>query len=185
MSRTVLVIHGAGEPRRRDGKIYWEPLLASDLGAGYIVTAPRMPRPDNPEYATWAPRIAQLIAATPNPAVVDHSFGASILVKYLAEARSRPALAGLFLIATPYWGPHFREFAKPPDFGARLADASPLYLYHSRDDPEVPFEHLERYSRALPHATVRALDGYGHEFDRPHFPELVADIRREILRSAR
>jgi len=48
----------------------------------------------------------------------------------------------------------------------------------SRDDPEIPFEHLERYSRPLPHAIVRALDGRGHEFNQPEFPELANDIRR-------
>jgi serine hydrolase len=180
MSRTLLVIHGAGEPRRHGGKVYWEPLLASHLGPDYVVKAPRMPRPDNPQYATWARRIAKLIADTTNPALVGHSFGASVLLKYLAEATSRPVIAGLFLIATPFWGRDFAEFALPPDFGARLADMSPVYLYHSRDDPEVPFEHLERYRRALPRATVRALDGRGHEFDQPQFPELVADIRRLV-----
>ncbi len=113
---------------------------------------------------------------------MGHSFGASVLLKYLAEASSRPAIAGLFLIATPYWGPSFPEFALPPDFGARLAEVSPLYLYHSRDDPEVPFEHLERYARALPQATIRPLDGRGHEFDQPQFHELVADIRRCVHR---
>ena len=49
---------------------------------------------------------------------------------------------------------------------------------HSRDDPEIPFEHLERYSRVLPHAIVRALDGRGHELNQPEFPELADDIRR-------
>jgi len=74
----------------------------------------------------------------------------------------RPALAGLFLIATPFWGPEFPEFALPPDVGERLRDLSPTCLYHSRDDAEIPFEHLERYRRILPHATVRVLNGRGH-----------------------
>jgi predicted alpha/beta hydrolase family esterase len=100
-----------------------------------------------------------------------------VLLKYLAETVRRPALAGLFLIATPFWGPDFLEFALPPDFGARLRDLSPICLYHSRDDAEVPVDHLERYRRALPHATVRALDDRGHEFDQARFPELAADIR--------
>ncbi len=47
-----------------------------------------------------------------------------------------------------------------------------------RDDPVVPLEHLEHYRRALPHAVVRLLDGRGHEFNQPEFPELVADIRQ-------
>jgi predicted alpha/beta hydrolase family esterase len=177
MARTVLVVHGAGEPRRRRGKVYWEPLLADALGPGYLVKAPRMPRPDEPQYWTWARRIAALIAGARKPILVGHSFGASVLLKYLSETIPRPALAGLFLVATPFWGPKFPEFALAPDFGVRLRDVAPLYLYHSRDDPELPIEHLERYSRALPQAIVRVLDGRGHEFNQPEFPELAADIR--------
>lgn len=75
-------------------------------------------------------------------------------------------------------GPLVRELALPPDFGVRLRDVSPLHLDHSRDDPELPFGHLERYHRELPHAVVRPLDGRGHEFDQTEFPELVADILR-------
>jgi predicted alpha/beta hydrolase family esterase len=177
MARSVLVIHGAGEPRRWGGEVYWEPLLRNALGPDYLVKAPRMPRPTKPQYRTWGRRIAQLIAGSTNPILVGHSFGASVIVKYLAETVPRPALAGLFLLAMPFWGPDFPEFALPSDFGVRLRDVSPVYLYHSRDDLEVPFEHLERFSRALPQAIVRALDGRGHEFDQPQFPELAADIR--------
>lgn len=176
MARTVLVIHGAGDPRRRGGKVYWEPMLRNALRADYVVRAPRMPEPNNPRYRTWARRIAHLIARTSDPVLVAHSFGASVVLKYLAEAARRPSVAGLFLIAMPFWGAEFPEFALSPDFGVHLRDLSPIYLYHSRDDPEVPFEHLERYRRALPQAIVRALDGRGHEFDQPQFPELVADI---------
>jgi uncharacterized protein len=114
---------------------------------------------------------------------VGHSFGASVLLKYLSETVRRPPLTGLFLVATPFWGSDFPEFALPPDFGARLREVRPVYLYHSRDDPEIPLEHLERYGRALPHAVVRILDGRGHEFDQPQFPELAADIRRLARRS--
>jgi predicted alpha/beta hydrolase family esterase len=178
MTRTVLVIHGAGEPRRRASKVYWEPLLGKSLGTDYMVRAPPMPQPTEPHYRTWASRIAELIAGINNPVLVGHSFGASVLLKYLCEAAPRPSFAGLFVIATPFWGPEFPEFALPPDFGVRLRDVSPLYFYHSRDDSEVPFENLERYRRALPHAIVRVLDGRGHEFAQPQFPELVDDIRR-------
>jgi predicted alpha/beta hydrolase family esterase len=113
---------------------------------------------------------------------VGHSFGASVLVKYLAETVRRPALAGLFLVATPFWGPDFPEYSLPPDFAARLRDLSPIWLYHSRDDAEISVEHLDRYRRALPHATVRVLDDRGHEFNQAQFPELAADIRRLALR---
>jgi serine hydrolase len=183
MARAVLVVHGAGEPRRRRGRVYWEPLLGDALGPGYRVQAPRMPRPAHPQYWAWARRIDELIAGTRRPILVGHSLGASVLLKYLSETVRRPPLTGLFLVATPFWGSDFAEFALPPDFGARMREMRPVYLYHSRDDPEIPLEHLERYGRALPHAIVRILDGRGHEFDQPQFPELVADIRRLVRRS--
>jgi uncharacterized protein len=176
MKRTVLVIHGAGEPRRRDGRVYWEPMLEHSLGPDYLVKAPRMPKPDDPHYRTWAQRIEQLISDTTNPVLAGHSFGASVLLKYLAEARPLPSFTGLFLIATPFWGPDFPEFALPADFADRLRDVSPIHLYHSRDDEDIPIEHMERYRRALPQAIVRTLDGRGHEFDQPMFPELAGDI---------
>jgi uncharacterized protein len=177
-ARTVLVIHGAGEPRRTEGEVYWKPLLESSLGKGYVVRAPVMPKPDQPSYDAWARRIGELIGAASNPVLVGHSLGASVLLKYRCEASPPPPCAGLFLVSTPFWGPQLPEFALPPDFGARLRDVGPLYFYHSKDDPEVPLDHLERYRRALPHAVVRVLDGRGHEFAQPDFPELADDIRR-------
>lgn len=181
MKRNVLVIHGAGEPRRRNGKVYWEPLLQHGLGKTYVVRAPRMPHPEHPQYKPWADRIVELLADSADPILVGHSFGASVLLKHLAEAAKRPAVAGVFLVATPFWGANFAEFALPSDFGVRLRDLTPLYFYQSRDDSEVPIEHLERFRRALPQAVVRVLDGRGHEFDQPDFPELVADIRNSAV----
>lgn len=182
MARTVLVIHGAGAPHRRRGKVYWEPLLESSLGSTYRVSAPRMPKPEQPNYWTWARRVDELLTRARTPIIVGHSFGASVLLKYMSETVRRPAFAGLFLIATPCWGAKFPEFALAPDAGVRLRDLSPIYFYHSRDDDQVPFEHVERYRRLLPHAKLRALNGRGHEFDQPEFPELAADIRRHRLR---
>ena len=184
MARNVLVVHGAGEPPRRRRKVYWEPLLGDALGPGYRVRAPRLPRPEDPQYWPWARRVDALIRSTRQPVLVGHSFGASVLLKYLAETVRRPALTGLFLVATPFWGPEFPEFALPPDFGTRLRDLSPIYLYRSRDDTEIPVEHLERYRRALPHAIVRVLADRGHEFNQAEFPELVADIRNLAPRQA-
>lgn len=112
--------------------------------------------------------------------LVGHSFGASVILEYLCEAVPRPSLSGLFLVATPFWGPDFPDFALPPDFAARLRGVSPLFLYHSRDDSVIPVADLRRFRRALPWAVVRTLDGRGHEFAQQEFPELVDDIRRAV-----
>lgn len=178
MTHAVLVFHGAGEPRIREGRVYWEPLIEAGLGAGFRVHAPRMPDPEDPHHAPWAARIAELIAGADRPLLVGHSFGASTLLKYFARAEPRPAFRGVFLVATPFWDSKFPEYALTKNDIAKLQDVSPLFFYQSRDDEEVGIDHLSKYRDALPQAVFRELDGRGHEFDQSSFLELVADIHR-------
>jgi uncharacterized protein len=184
MSNVVLVFHGAGEPRRRDGRVYWEPLLEAGLGAGFEVRAPRMPEPEDPHYEPWAARMAGMISKADRPFLVGHSFGASTLLQYLARAEPPSAMRGVFLAATPFWGSEFPEYALTQRDIVELQRVSPLVFYQSRDDEEVGIEHLAKFRRAFPGAAFRELDGRGHEFDRDGFPELVADIRRYAGESA-
>ena len=53
---------------------------------------------------------------------------------------------------------------------------APVFLYHSRHDPEVPFDHLGLFAAKLPHATQRPLEGSEHSFING-LPQLVTDIR--------
>jgi uncharacterized protein len=184
MSKDVLVFHGAGEPRMRDGRIYWEPLLEAGLGAEFRVLAPRMPDPEDPHYAPWAAKIAEQIATADRPILVGHSFGASTLLQFLARAEPRPAFRGAFFVSTPFWDPDFQAYALTKRDIAKLQRMSPLIFYQSRDDEVVGFEHLGKFENALPQATFRELDGCGHEFDQAGFPELVADIQRHARDSA-
>jgi len=177
MSQLVLVIHGAGEPRRRGRRIFWEPLLGDALGPTYRVRAPRMPDPEHPDDRAWRERIAELVLEADHPVLVGHSFGASTLLRFVAQGEPQPALRGLFLVATPFWGKNFPDFALTAEHLRRLQSISPLFFYQSADDPTVGLTHFQKYQKALPHAVFRRLDGRGHEFDQDTFPELVDDIR--------
>ncbi len=57
----------------------------------------------------------------------------------------------------------------------RVSDI-PTFLYHSRDDPEIPVSHLRRYEEHLPNATSRLIQGSQHSFT-DGLPQLVSDIR--------
>ena len=177
MSQPVLVIHGAGEPRRRGRRVFWEPLLGDALGPAYRVRAPRMPDPEHPDDRAWRDRIAQLVSEADHPVLVGHSFGASTLLRFVAQAEPQPDFRGLFLVATPFWGKDFPDFALTAEHLRRLQAMSPLFFYQSADDPIVGLTHFQKYQQSLPHAVFRRLDGRGHEFDQETFPELVADIR--------
>jgi predicted alpha/beta hydrolase family esterase len=138
-----------------------------------------MPEPDEPRYRPWRDRIEQELSKVQGSVMLlAHSYGGSVLVKYLAEGTHPAALSGLFLASVPYWGPggwRDDEDDLPDDFAAHLPQA-PIFLYHSRDDPEVPFAHLGLYAAQLPQATVRPIDGAEHSFING-LPQLLTDIQ--------
>jgi predicted alpha/beta hydrolase family esterase len=179
MQSLVLFIHGGGDGAYEEAA----PLVASlqdALGPAYEVRRPRMPTDDDATYEDWVAPIERELAR-PARAVylVGHSVGGSVLLKYLSEARSAPAIAGLFVIAAPYWGADdfwsWDDARLPPDVGARLASLPDVFLYHSRDDAVVPFAHLAYYETLLPRAVFRKLDGRGHDLGND-----LADVARDI-----
>jgi serine hydrolase len=161
--------------------------LERSLGADYQVIAPEMPDAAiGPHYLPWRNQIDSELSAVDGAVVlVGHSFGGSVLLKYLAEGPPPRSVAGLFLVSVPWWGPEgwaYDEYALPADFASRLP-AMPTFFYHSREDPHVPFAHLALYEQRLPQATSRPIDGSQHSFT-DGLPELVSDIRDAVEGSA-
>lgn len=179
MTRTVLFVHSAGTQGPHEGSSDLLGHLRAALGPGYEVRSPLMPEPDEPRHAAWRDRLVEELAALPaDGIVVGHSLGGSTVLKTLVERSPGREIGGLFLLATPFWNPAdpaIAEYALPDGFAARLPPIGRLFLYHSRDDKEVPVAHLERYARSLPRAVVRELGGYGHLFA-AGCPELVRDL---------
>jgi predicted alpha/beta hydrolase family esterase len=178
-TQPVLFIQGAGSMHAPEGSGRLAAYLARELGTGYRVIAPEMPDADNPHYQPWRDRIDQQLETMDEEMIlVGHSLGGSVLLKYLAEGSYRTPVRGLFLVSVPSWGPDgwaYDEYAAPPDVGSRLPP-SRIFLYHSRDDPEVPFTHLGYYQDTIPTATARPIDGSQHSFV-DGLPTLVDDIK--------
>jgi predicted alpha/beta hydrolase family esterase len=178
--RQVFFLHSAGSQGKGEGSDRFAGLLEQGLGSGYEVRRPIMPEPDNPSFLRWrGPVERELCALDDGALLIGHSLGGSVLLKVLSEARDFPRIAGLFLVAVPFWGAggwDVEEFVLGDDFAKRLPEIPRVVLYHSRDDDSVPFAHLDRYARALPLATVRPLDGFGHLFEAP-CAELLTDIQ--------
>jgi len=183
VKRHVLFIHGGGE-RVREADKKLAASLRDALGATYDVRYPEMPDADRPEYEIWKGQIAKERAALDGRVIfVGHSLGAAVLLKYLSEEEVEKPVAGLFLVAAPYWGAEeweVGEYILRENFASRLPEKLPMFLYHSRDDEVVPFAHLALYEAKLPQATVRAFDGRGHQFG-DDLSEVARDIR-EVVR---
>ena len=180
MTRHVLFIHGGGQgAHEEDRKLAAN--LQDVLGTAYDVRCPKMPDEDRPEYEAWRKQIAEELAALDGEVVlVGHSLGGSIVLKYLAEERVEKPVAGIFLIAAPYWGTEdweVSEYELRDGFASKLPEGLPMFFYHSRDDEWVPFVHLAMYKERLPQATFREFDGRGHQFN-DDMSEVARDIER-------
>ena len=171
MPRHVLFIQGAGAGAYEADRLLADSLQRA-LGAEYDVQYPAMPDENDPEYTVWKAETEKAVSASKDPVIlVGHSVGGSIVVKALAQTKRSIRLAGLFVIAAPYWGGKgwryegYEKLQLPRNAAARLEREWPIFFYHSRDDEIVPFEHLALYAAALPRATTHAFDGGGHQFN--------------------
>ena len=180
MGKQILFIHAAGNKRHPLGSGKLIAYLRDQLGSDYQVLAPDMPDPDHPGYKAWRDQIEQELGKLDaDVLLIGHSFGGSVLLKYLAEGTYQRPIAALFLVATPYWGKRDweLEYTLPEDFASHLPHISRIFLYHSREDEEVSFSHLWCYQEQLPQAKIRALDGKEHSFTKG-LPLLVEDIKQ-------
>lgn len=178
MKGHVLFVHGGGEAAYEEDRKLAASLRKS-LGPAYDVRYPKMPNEERPEYEAWEDRIANELAALDSEVIlVGHSIGAWILLKYLSEETVPVSVAGTFLLAPPYIGAggwEVNEDTLREDLASTLAGKSPMYVYHSRDDEVVPFEHLALYAERLPRAVIHGFDGRGHQFD-----DDLSDVARDI-----
>lgn len=171
MTRHILLIQGAGTGAyEADKKLAVS--LRKALGTDYEVHYPAMVDEDNASYVLWKQQIERELAAMQGSIIlVGHSVGASIIIKWLSETEVRKPLAGIFLIATPFWGGNgwryegYEKLALPKGLAAKLPEGVPIFLYHCRDDETVPFDHLALYAQVLPQATVRELHAGGHQLN--------------------
>src|SRR5262245_12780438 len=178
VKKHVLFIQGAGE-----GAYEEDPELVKSLrdvlGSDYDVLYPKMPEEESSGYEEWKAQISKGLATMGEKVIlVGHSVGSSMLLKYLSEERVEKALAGIFLIAAPYWGAGgWQVDTVTVDEGqaSKRLKAAPVFFYHSRDDDVVPFAHLAMHAEKFPQATFREFDRRGHQFNND-LSEVAADI---------
>jgi uncharacterized protein len=159
----------------------WKDNLPATLGARYDVLAPRMPNGSNAQYAEWELYFSRIVPLlSPGVILIGHSLGGVFLARYLAEHTIPVSVRATFLVAAPFDETDLDEslgaFVAPVSFDMFRAQAGLVYLYHSTDDPVVPYTHSARYLAALPHATLRTCEGMGH-CNTASFPVLEDDIR--------
>ena len=163
-----------------DALARWRETLARRFADRCDIIMPTMPNKYNARYEEWMIWFERHIPLLSDGAVlVGHSLGGIFLAKYLAENDFPVRIALLALVSAPYDtdspGQILGDFALPDDLSTIADRTDRILLYHSKDDPVVPFEEMGKYTRAIPGSVAIPLDGRGHILDED-FPELSAVI---------
>lgn len=165
----------------RPGAPDWKRNLQDDLGDNYDVLFPKMPNGLNAKYAEWKIIFEKIVPLLDDGVVfVGHSLGGSFLVKYFSENKYQKSILSLHLAAPAFKG---NSLYLLDEFDLEhLLDNPPqefpqTIIYHSTDDPIVPFSDTELFKKVIPYCTVETFSDRLHFFDE-HFPELVNDIKK-------
>lgn len=155
---------------------YWKSTLEETLGEGYEVLSPRMPNSNNAQYLEWRLWFSKFAPLFPNNVILlGHSLGGIFLAKYLAEEDFPQPIRATFLVAAPY-AMNVPTFSLPSSLEKFAQQSGEIFIYHSQDDPVVPFSDAEKYQEALPQAHLRVFTDRQH-FNQPEFPEIIQDIQ--------
>lgn len=159
----------------------WKDSLGQSLGESFEVIAPKMPNKFNAKYAEWKIWFEKLLPLLDQEVIfVGHSLGGIFLAKYLSEHTQNKIIKAVFLLAAPYdekdTDESLADFSLPESLENFEKQVSSIYLYHSKDDPVVPFVDVEKYKKALPNAVLHVFEDRKH-FNQEVFPELVEAIK--------
>lgn len=165
----------------RTHKKDWKANLADKLGEEFEVILPDMPNKINAKFAEWKIWFEKFIPFLNSEVIlVGHSMGGLFLAKYLAENDFPKKITALFIVASPF--DHdaadysLGDFKLPEDLSRIEQQVNKVFLYHSEDDPVVPFVNLNKYKAKLKNATVKAFKDRQH-FNQEEFAEIVEDIK--------
>jgi predicted alpha/beta hydrolase family esterase len=168
MVKHLIFFQGGGSEEDYEADAKLVASLESKLGPGYSVHYPLLPNDGTPDLGRRKQISHEISASKDNIILVGHSLGASMLLACLSEIKIEKNIAGIFLLATPFWKGRedwVEAFKLQPDFANQLDRKTPVYFYHCLDDEEISFSHLTVYKEQLPWASFREISIGGHQFN--------------------
>ncbi|MEK7086918.1 MAG: alpha/beta fold hydrolase [Patescibacteria group bacterium] len=166
----------------RNPKTGWKKNLSKALGKNYEVIQPDMPNDFNSKYLEWKIWFEKFVPYFKGELIlIGHSLGGVFLAKYLAQNEIPKKIRATFLVAAPYDDKNseyrFAGFRLPENLEKFEYQGGKIFIYHSEDDPIVPFTDFKKYKKTLKSATLRVFKNRGHFINRENFPEIIRDIK--------
>ena len=146
------------------------------------ILIPNLPNGYNAQFDEWVIYFEKIIPFLDNGAVlVGHSLGAMFLAKYLHK-NTLPFMASKIILMAGRHGKddsdsHSGSFVAESATGLERS-CQEVHLFHSEDDPVVPYISLELFKQDLPSATVHSFKDQKH-FNNPTFPDLLTLLQQK------
>ena len=163
----------------------WRLTLQKDL-PDYQVIKPEMPNKEMACYKIWKLRFEKYIPFLTGEKIIliGHSLWAMFLLKYLSENTFPVKINQLHIVSPaldeqwlPEWDNYIWDFRyEKSNLNKIQPQCEKIWIWHSKDDPVVPFNHSERIVEELPYARFMIFEDRGH-FNQEHFPELLQTIK--------
>ena len=174
----ILFLHGAGvDPADLRPGAY--PLLRRlhDAAPGVHVSTPVIGAPT--AAATLDLLDGPLGGVGPDDAVVGHSHGGAMALKWIAERRPDLRLGTFVGCAMPYWGQpewEYDEFRLPDDTRGAFGGIGRVTLIHAADDGIVDPSHVDLFARLFEAAEVIRPASGDHDLDAPEMDAVLARL---------
>ncbi len=153
----------------------WKTWLAEQLPEADVLL-PTFPNGSNAAYDEWVIYFEKLLPFLHDEVyLIGHSLGAMFLAKYLNENPLENPVKKLLLIAGGYNDESMEDLGSFKVTSAKNLpqSADEIHLFHSEDDPVVPYSELAKFQADLPDAIIHSFENRGHFLDES-FPELLA-----------
>lgn len=157
----------------------WKSWVAEQMPEADVLL-PSFPNSSNAVYEEWKIYFEKLLPFLRDDVqLVGHSLGAMFLAKYLNAHALTPKVRRVILIAGAY------DEELMGDSGSFVVgsavnvpkSAEEVHLFHSEDDPVVPFAELAKFQADMPEAIVHTFSNRAH-FNDATFPELLELLKR-------
>lgn len=157
----------------------WKPWIADQMPEADVLL-PSFPNDSNAVYEEWKIYFEKLLPFLKDDVqLVGHSLGAMFLAKYLNSHTLDRRVRRLVLIAGAYDDDANEDLGSFKVESAKSVpgSAEEVHLFHSEDDPVVPFSELAKFQADMPDARAHVFSDRAH-FNDATFPELL-----ELLKS--
>lgn len=157
--------------------------VARALSEEYQMMIPTMPCKQNADYLGRKIRFERHFDYLNNEELIliGHSLWATFLTKRLSENTFPKEISQLHLVCTylsstglidEWIGDFIIDHDKVSTIEKQV---NQIFLYHSKDDPVVPYRHSEKLAELLPKSTFLTFQNRKH-FNQPALPELLENI---------